>query len=90
MRDAVDDALRDAGGVAALERGVVLGGDPGEDGDLLASQARNPPVLAAIHGQPGLRGADPGPADAQGFSGRASAAGQAARGTAVLVPPDKK
>jgi hypothetical protein len=24
VRDAIDDALRDAGGVAALERGVVL------------------------------------------------------------------
>lgn len=65
VRDAVDDTLGDAGGVAALEPGVVLGGDPGEDGDLLAAQARDPPVLAAIYGQPGLRGTDPGPAGAQ-------------------------
>jgi hypothetical protein len=48
LRDAVDDTLGDAGGVAAPEPGVVLGGDPGEDGNLLAAQARDPPVLAAI------------------------------------------
>jgi NAD(P)-dependent dehydrogenase (short-subunit alcohol dehydrogenase family) len=65
VRDAVDDALRDASGVAALEPGVVLGRGPGEDGDLLAAQARDPPVLSPVHGQPGLRGADPGPARAQ-------------------------
>jgi hypothetical protein len=29
---------------------VVLGGDPGEDGDLLAAQARDPPVLSPVHG----------------------------------------
>ena len=38
---------------------------PGEDGDLLAAQARDPPVVSPIHGQPGLRGTDPGPACAQ-------------------------
>ena len=65
VRDAVDDALRDAGGVAALEPGVVLRRDPGEDGDLLAAQARDPPVLSPVHGQPGLRGTDPGPPRAQ-------------------------
>jgi len=37
MRDAVDDALGDAGGVATLELGVVLDRDACEDGDLLAA-----------------------------------------------------
>jgi hypothetical protein len=55
VRDAAEDAVRDAGGVAALEPGVVLGGDPGEDGDLLAAQTRDPPVL------PGTRAARPAP-----------------------------
>ena len=65
VRDAVDDGLRDAGGVAALEPGVVLGGDAGEDGDLLAAQARDASAVSVIHGQPGLLGADPGPSGAQ-------------------------
>ena len=63
--DAVDDALGDAGGVAALEPGVVLDRDAGEEGDLLAAQARDPPAVAAVDGQPGLLGADPGPAGGQ-------------------------
>src|SRR6185437_9018822 len=61
VRDAVDDAFGYAGSVAALEAGVVLGGDAGEDGDLLAAQARDPATVCVIHGQPGLLGADPGP-----------------------------
>src|SRR6266571_5676333 len=79
VRDAADDALRDAGGVAALEPGVVLGRDPGEDGDLLAAQARDPPVLSPVHGQPGLRGADPGPARAQERPDIAADGGRVAR-----------
>jgi hypothetical protein len=60
VRDAVDDALRDAGGVAALEPGVVLGGDAGEDGDFFAAQTRDPSAVCLIHGQPGLLGTDLG------------------------------
>ena len=63
--DAVDDAVGDAGGVAALEPGVVLDGDAGEEGDLLAAQARDPPAVAAVDGQPGLLGGDPGPSRGQ-------------------------
>jgi hypothetical protein len=41
MRDAVDDALGDAGGVASLEPDVVLARDPGEQRNLLAAQPRD-------------------------------------------------
>src|SRR6478672_9566414 len=61
VRDAVDDAFGYACGVAALEAGVVLGGDAGEDGDLFAAQARDPATVSVIHGQAGLLGSDPGP-----------------------------
>jgi NAD(P)-dependent dehydrogenase (short-subunit alcohol dehydrogenase family) len=65
VRDAVDDAVGDAGGVAALEPDVVLAGDAGEDGDLIAAQARDPSAVSAIHGQPGLLWRDPGPPGAE-------------------------
>ena len=65
VRDAVDDALGDSGGVAALEPGVVLARDACEEGDLLAAQPRDPPAVSAVHGQSGLLGADPGPSRAQ-------------------------
>ena len=52
--DAVDDALGDAGGVAALEPRVVLAGDAGQEGDLVAAQARDPSTLSAVGGQAGL------------------------------------
>ena len=63
--DAVDDALGDAGGVAALEPDVVLRRDAGEQGDLLAAQARDASAVAAVGGQPRLLGGDPGPAGGQ-------------------------
>jgi hypothetical protein len=63
--DAVDDAVGDAGGVAALEPGVVLARDACEEGDLLAAQARDPSAVAAVGGQPGLGGADLGSSRAQ-------------------------
>ena len=47
--------------VAALEPGVVLGRDPGENGDLLAAQARDPTAAAAGQ-QTGPLGCDPGAA----------------------------
>lgn len=65
VRDAVDDALGDAGGIAAFESGVVLSRDPGEDGDLFAAQARDQSAVSAVHGQPCLLGTDLGPAGAQ-------------------------
>ena len=37
MGDGVDDAVGDAGSVAALEPGVVLARDTGQEGDLLAA-----------------------------------------------------
>jgi hypothetical protein len=58
--DAVDHALGGAGGGAALEAGVVLDRDAGEEGGLLAAQALDPPPTTAVHGQPGLLRADPG------------------------------
>jgi hypothetical protein len=63
--DGVDDAVGDAGGVAALQPGVVLAGDAGQQGDLLAAQARDPPAVAAVHGEPGLLGGELGPSRAQ-------------------------
>ena len=48
--DALDDALGDAGGVAALEPGVVLVRDTREGGDLLAAHPRDPAAIAAIQG----------------------------------------
>ena len=63
--DGVDDALGDAGGVAALQSGVVLAGDAGQDGHLLAAQARDPSAVAAVGGEPGLGGAELGPSRAQ-------------------------
>ena len=44
--DGFEDAVGDTGEVAALEPGVVVDADPGEHGDLLAAQARHPPVGA--------------------------------------------
>jgi hypothetical protein len=46
--DAVDDALGDAGGVAALELGVVLTRDARQQGDLVPAQAGDSPTLSAI------------------------------------------
>ena len=48
LRDAVDDALGDAGGVAALQPGVVLAGDAREEGDLLAAQPGDPSAVSAV------------------------------------------
>jgi hypothetical protein len=86
LRDAVDDAVGDAGGVAALQPGVVLAGDASQQGDLLAAQARDPPAVAAVGGQSGLLGADPGPSRAQELPDlRAEVAPGAAVEVAVLV-----
>jgi hypothetical protein len=63
--DAVDDALGDAGGAAAFEPGVVVSGDAGQEGDLLAAQARDPPTVPAVGGEPRLLRADPVPAGGQ-------------------------
>jgi hypothetical protein len=63
--DGVDDAVGDAGGVAALQPGVVLARDACQEGDLFAAQARDPSVVAAVHGQPGQLGAELGPSRAQ-------------------------
>ena len=65
LRDAFDDALGDAGGVAALQPGVVLAGDAREQGDFLAAQPGDPSALSAVEGQSGLVGGDPGPPRAQ-------------------------
>ena len=66
VRDPVQDALGDAAGLAALEAGVVLDADAGEQGDLLAAQPGDAAV-GAVHGQPGLLGGDPGPARGEEF-----------------------
>ena len=54
--DAVDDALGDAGGVAAFEADVVLGGDAGEQRDLLAAQPGTRRRSARYTGSPACSG----------------------------------
>ena len=44
--DSFEDAVGDAGEVAALQTGVVVDAHPGEHGDLFAAQAGHPPVGA--------------------------------------------
>ena len=53
-----EDALGDAGGVAAFELGVVLDADPGEQSHLLTAQSGHPAV-SAVGRQSGLLGGDP-------------------------------
>jgi hypothetical protein len=65
VSDAVDDAVRDAGGVAALQPGVVLARDACEESDLVAAQARDPPAVSAEHRKPGLLRRDLGPSRGQ-------------------------
>jgi hypothetical protein len=62
VREAVDHAVGDAGGIAALELGHVLRGDPGQAGDLGAAQPRDPAAVSAVHRQAGLLGSDACPA----------------------------
>ena len=50
----LEDGLGDTAGVAALEPGVVVDADTGEQRDLLAAQAGDAPGAAAVGGQPGL------------------------------------
>jgi hypothetical protein len=64
-RNAVDDALRDSGGVATLKPGVVLARDPRQKGDLIAAQPRDPSAVSAINREPSLHGGNSGPARAQ-------------------------
>lgn len=52
---AVNDALRDAGGVAALQPGVVLAGDAREE-SYLPAQPGDPPTVSAVRGQSSLLG----------------------------------
>jgi hypothetical protein len=59
--EGVQDAVGDAGEVAALELGVVLDADAREVGDLAAAQARYPPV-AVVARKAGLLRCDLGAA----------------------------
>ena len=58
-RQRLEDAVGDAGGVAAFELGVVGDADTGERGDLLAAQAGNTTWTAAEGADARLRGRDP-------------------------------
>src|SRR5205823_14336142 len=62
--DGFEHGVRDAGEVALLQTGVVIGGHAGEHRDLFAAQAGDPAV-AAVDGQTGLLGGDLGPAGDQ-------------------------
>ena len=48
VRDAVDDALRDADGVATLEAHVVLRGHAGQERDLLTAQPQDPATVTPV------------------------------------------
>jgi len=56
-RDAVEDGVGCAGQVSSFHADVVVDADAREQGDLLAPQPLHPAV-AAVGGQPGLRGRD--------------------------------
>ena len=62
--EAFDDAVRDTTGVPALEAGVVVDADPGEQRDLLPAEARDPAVTPVV-GQAGLLRGDLRPARRQ-------------------------
>src|SRR3954452_6423991 len=65
LRDALDDAFGDAGGVAALQADVVLRGDPDQERRLLPAQSRHPAAVSAVGGKARLLRGDPGPAGAE-------------------------
>jgi hypothetical protein len=56
--ECLDDAVRGAGEITALEADVVIHAHPGEHRDFLTAQPGNAPV-AAIDRQSGLFGRDP-------------------------------
>lgn len=57
----LEDALGDAGGVAALELRVISNADAGEQRNLFPSQARNPARAMAVGAQTGVFRGDAGP-----------------------------
>ena len=61
--DGVENAVGDAGEVAALQTGVVVGADAGEHRHFFAAQAGN--ASPAVGGQARLLGGDPGPSGGQ-------------------------
>ena len=61
--DGVQHAVGDAGEVAALQLGVVVGADPGQHGYFFAAQSGD--ASPAVGGQAGLLGGDPGPSGGQ-------------------------
>ncbi len=67
----LQDALRDSARISALEAGVVVDADPGEEGDLFPAEPRNPPVLA-VPRQARLLGRDLGPSGGQKLADLAS------------------
>ena len=62
--DAVKDALGGAGRPAAFQPDVIVDADPGQERDLFPAQPGDPAV-AAVGGQSGLLGGDPGAAGDQ-------------------------
>jgi hypothetical protein len=62
--EGVQDAVGDAVQVPSLHLGVIVDAHSGQQRHLLAAQAGNPPV-AAVGGQAGLLGSDPGPPGSQ-------------------------
>ena len=62
--DRFQDAVGDAGEVAAFEAGVVVDAHAGEHGDFLATQPRHT-AAAVVDGQADLLWCDPGPPGGQ-------------------------
>ena len=57
-RDGVQDAVRSAVHVPAFKLRVVVDADPGQFGDLLATEARDTPQIPVDHPQSHLLGRD--------------------------------
>ena len=89
--DSVDDALGDSGRIAALELGVVLARNAGQQGNLVATQACDPSALAPVRGQPSLLRADSGPSRGQerldlDSDAAAGVTGNGVAGVAIVAP----
>ena len=83
VHEPVEDAVGDAADAAALETGVVLDADPGEQRDLLAAQPGHAAV-GAVDGQAGLVGRDLGAAGGEELAD-VVLGGHAFHGTAVAA-----
>jgi hypothetical protein len=86
VSEAVDDAVRDADGVAALEADVVLRGDAHKECGFLAPETGYPAAIITVGREPSLLGSDPARRVLRNslISARTVSRG---RGSWVVMPP---